>query len=365
MNLFYSTTRFFVPFCFLFGFAVGQAQTTTSEECYNADNAGKVGDASWTGCADMYIVANLQELKDAVTSDTYAITHSDTGVSYTFGDSTDIDDGTKNIFTGQVTDMNSLFFNKYTFNKDIGYWDTSKVTNMSAMFYQASSFDQDIGNWVTSEVTSMDFMFWNAPAFNGNIGNWDTAKVTNMYNMFYKASAFNQDIGGWNTTSVTSMSSMFQGASAFNQDIGDWDTPSVTHMNYMFWNATAFNQNLSGWNVQNITTEPINFDQDATAWSNTEWRPQWGTDGSTASTNDPALQALLLYPNPVTNTLYIQSPLASELTYNVYDLTGKALSTHHQSGQSHSIDVSDLAKGIYLLKATHNNNTTAMQFVKE
>ena len=87
--------------------------------------------------------------------------------------------------------------------------------------------------------------------------------------------------------------------------------------------------------------------------------------GQTASIKDFREQGVLIYPNPVTNTLHIQSPLASELTYQVYDLTGKALSTHHQSGQNHSIDVSGLAKGIYLLKATHNNNTTAMQFVKQ
>ena len=104
-----------------------------------------------------------------------------------------------------------------------------------------------------------------------------------------------------------------------------------------------------------ITTKPTNFD-----WVD---RPKWGTE--TASTNDPALQALTLYPNPVKNSLHIQSPLASELSYRIYDLTGKALSTHHQTGQSHSIDVSGLAKGIYLLKVTHKNNTTAMQFVKE
>ena len=70
MNLVYKTRRFFVPFCFLFGLAVGQAQTDLS-----VDNGVqiiamilrmfKVGDPTWTGCAGMYIVANVQELKDA------------------------------------------------------------------------------------------------------------------------------------------------------------------------------------------------------------------------------------------------------------------------------------------------------------
>ena len=161
------------------------------------------------------------------------------------------------------------------------------------------------------------------------------------------------------------MYAMFFQARAFNQNIGDWDTAKVTDMSSMFRDATAFNQDLSGWNVSQIASKPSLFDTGATSWVNPGWRPQWGTAGNTASTNDPVLRALVLYPNPVTNTLHIQSPLANELSYRIYDLRGKALSTHHQSGQSHSIDVSGLAKGIYLLRVTHKNNTTAMQFVKQ
>jgi hypothetical protein len=86
---------------------------------------------------------------------------------------------------------------------------------------------------------------------------------------------------------------------------------------------------------------------------------------SSLSTGALFFTSLTLYPNPVTTTLQIQSPLATEVSYRVYDLTGKALSTHQITGQSHSIDVSALAKGVYLLEATHNNSTTAMQFVKE
>ena len=69
----------------------------------------------------MYIVENLQELKDATN---YTISHENT--SYTFGNDSN------NIFTGQVTDMSSLFSNKTTFNEDIGYWDTSNVTDMES-----------------------------------------------------------------------------------------------------------------------------------------------------------------------------------------------------------------------------------------
>ena len=284
MNLIYKNPRFFIPSFLLFTLAFTQAQTT-SDECYDPNNANRVGEAGWTGCANMYIVENLQKLKDATS---YTISHTDdsgTITDYTFGDST------KNIFTGQVTDMSLLFLSKSSFNQDIGYWDTSRVTDMSSLFRLKDTFNQDIGNW-------------------------DTSSVTDMINMFRS--------------------------------------------------ATAFNQDLSGWNVSQIASKPSMFDESATSWTNESWRPIWGTTGDdTASTNDPVLRALSLFPNPVTNTLHIQNPLASEVSYRVYDLAGKQLLAHHQTGKSHSINVSALAKGMYLLEATHNNNTAALQFVKE
>lgn len=259
MNILDKTTRFFVPCCFLFGLAIGQAQTDNN--CYDADNAGKVGQSGWTGCAEMYIVKNLDELEDAIKTN-YTITHTaddGTETEYTFKNAN------KNIFTRQVTSMKALFLSMSAFNEDIGYWDTSSVTKMGSMFR----------------------------------------------------------------------------------------------------NATAFNKDLSGWNVFEIKTKPTDFDTGATSWTNASYRPQWGTDGSgTASTNDPALQALVLYPNPVTHPLYIQSPRASELRYWVYDLTGKALSAHHQTGQTHRIDLSALVKGVYLLKVSHKNTSAVYRFVK-
>ena len=409
MNLIYKNPRFFIPSFLLFTLAFTQAQTT-SDECYDPNNANRVGEAGWTGCANMYIVENLQKLKDATS---YTISHTDdsgTITDYTFGDST------KNIFTGQVTDMSLLFLSKSSFNQDIGYWDTSRVTDMSSMFDGATAFDQDIGDWNTANVTDMSSMFSSATSFDQNIGKWDTssvttmngmfngttafdqdignwdtssvtdiggmfryatgfnqnigdwkmANVTDMSSMFSSASAFNQNIGNWDTSSVTDMRSMFRSAAAFDQDIGNWDTSSVTDMINMFRSATAFNQDLSGWNVSQIASKPSRFDESATSWTNESWRPVWGTTGDdTASTNDPVLRALEFFPNPATSTLHIQNPLASEVSYRVYDLNGKQLLSHHQTGKSHSINVSALAKGMYLLEATHNNNTAALQFVKE
>ena len=474
------STRFFSIVLCLTGFALGQAQTDS--RCYEADKAGTVGETGWTGCADMYIVADLAELK-AARDNNYTITSN--SVDYTFADSDN------NIFTGQVTSFNSLFYNT-SFNADIGYWDTSNVTDMDLVFFLASSFNQDIGDWNTANVTTMSAMFRNASNFNQDIGDWDTSDLTSMNSMFYGASAFNQDIGDWDTASVTNMLRVFYQASVFNQDIGDWNTSSATSMQEMFSSATAFNQDLSDWHVATISSKPTDFDTDATSWTNPDWRPVWGVGGtrptitntlygdlvlngnnnaewSTKFSEDMALptvaqflatkalrvgesnsivtadsgellsirygetngqenktilifeieveanhenyrirmqyndtghdnsgltdlagnayegenahngfvdttnlsvaalrkQGILVYPNPVITQLHLVYPSATQATYTVYDLTGKTRSTHHASGQTHQLNVSSLAKGVYLLKAQHGNQTGVFRFVKE
>ncbi|MCY2687984.1 BspA family leucine-rich repeat surface protein [Salinimicrobium sp. TH3] len=202
--------------------------------------------------------------------------------------------------TGNVTDMSSMFGNAIPFNQNIGGWDTSNVTNMRGMFSGAQSFNQDIGNWNTESVTNMRYMFsraysfnqnigqWNtanvtimedmfrsARVFNGDISNWDTGKVTNMKFMFNLAYAFNQNIGGWNVENVTDMSSMFGGATNFNGDISTWNTGNVLSMDSMFYDAHFFNQDLSKWCVTNVSSEPLDFDTEATNWVLP--RPVWGT----------------------------------------------------------------------------------------
>jgi surface protein len=221
------------------------AQAQTDPRCYDSNHASTVGLVSWTGCAGMYIITE-DDLEDAVTNNTFGITSGTT--VYTFGNSTN------NIFTGQVTDMNSLFKSETAFNEDIGYWDTSNVTDMGSMFFEAFAFNQDIGGWDTSNVSLMWTMFYRAGAFNQDIGGWDTSNVRIMADMFRYAIAFDQDIGGWDTSKVTDMEGMFSDARAFNRDIGGWDTSNVRNMGGMFENTDAFNQDIGGWDTSNVTT---------------------------------------------------------------------------------------------------------------
>ena len=89
------------------------------------------------------------------------------------------------------------------------------------------------------------------------------------------------------------------------------------------------------------------------------------TTANTASIAPLRKQGVLVYPNPVHAQLHLGYPSATPASYTVYDLTGKVHSTHHANGQTHQLNVSSLAKGVYLLKAQHGNQTGVFRFVKE
>ncbi|MDA7810710.1 BspA family leucine-rich repeat surface protein [Flavobacteriaceae bacterium] len=205
------------------------------------------------------------------------------GVTYTAVDNTtlksmaDNDEDVTKVVTTLVSNMVTLFYEKSTFNQDIGSWDVSNVTNMQWMFMLSRKFNQDIGNWNTAAVTDMHYIFMNANAFNQDIGSWDTSKVADMKGMFRSASAFNQDIGSWDVSKVTNMDGMFMLSMKFNQDIGNWDTSNVTNMFLMFCNALAFNKDIGKWDVSQVTDmsflfskfdgmDTSNFNQDIGSW---------------------------------------------------------------------------------------------------
>ena len=180
------------------------------------------------------------------------------------------DDVTK-VVTTFVTDMSRLFYNKNTFNQDIGSWDISNVISMSETFGYAEIFNQDIGFWDTSSVVTTSNMFLRAYTFNQDIESWNTANITDMSGMFYLARLFNKPIGAWDVSNVNNMSGMFSSADNFNQNISQWDVQNVQSMQGMFRNR-SFNQDISSWNVSNVTNMQEmfafndNFNQDLSSW---------------------------------------------------------------------------------------------------
>jgi len=160
--------------------------------------------------------------------------------------------------TSQVTDMDSAFKDRTTFNGDISAWNVSSVTNFFFMFYKARAFNADIGGWDVSSGTFFKAMFYSANVFNADIGRWDVSNNTDFFWMFWEATSFNQDISAWDVTSATSLGQMFRDAPDFSQDIRGWDVsniPDGADWNLFSGSATAMqaayplNINTKAWFV--------------------------------------------------------------------------------------------------------------------
>lgn len=169
--------------------------------CMAPSSIGLIGEPGWTGCEGLLIVDD-PILRSAgspgIGGDASFLITGPDAETYTFADST------RNIFTGQVTDLSDLFAST-GFDGDIGYWSTQSVTTLAGMARSASQF--------------------NAP-----LGEWDTSAVSDMTGTFEAATIFNQDLSGWCVPLISTEPTDFDaGASAWSLSRPVWGTcPSET-----------------------------------------------------------------------------------------------------------------------------------------
>ena len=319
-------------------------------------------------------------------------------MSYTFKNASNFNQDISSWDVSSVTTMFLMFNNATSFNQDIGSWNVSSVTTMGAMFTNASSFNQDIGSWDVSSVTSLSSMFRNTP-FNQDISSWDVSKVTLISQMFEEAS-FNQDISSWDVSNVTNMNGMFSNNINFNQDISSWDVSNVTNFRMIFENATSFNQDLSSWDITSATeinyffknsglgtenydkilnewsqksvNSDLNFWNDGITYCNGETARQklitdfgWniidgGLNCSSLSSEVESSLSFLIFPNPVNDKLFIQG-LSDVSEVSIYDVLGKLVLSKTNTSE---IDVTNLKKGIYLIKIKDQQKEIIKKLVK-
>jgi surface protein len=82
------------------------------------------------------------------------------------------------VYTGQVTNFNSLFRDALSFNYDINYWDTSNVTTMRYVFLTARWFNKPLSSWNVANVLDMEWVFYEATNFNQNINTWCVSRFS-------------------------------------------------------------------------------------------------------------------------------------------------------------------------------------------
>jgi hypothetical protein len=158
--------------------------------------------------------------------------------------------------TSLVTDMGDLFKNFTSFNGDL-IWNTGNVKNMNKMFYNAERFNKSINYWNTSNVIYMNHMFFNAKNFNQELDMLDVSNVENMEYMFSSAKSFNKSIESWNISKVNSIKCMFNKAESYNKSMNLLDLSNINCISGLFCNAINYNQETI-FNIPNVT-EVINM----------------------------------------------------------------------------------------------------------
>jgi len=83
-------------------------------------------------------------------------------------------------------------------------------------------------------------------------------------------------------------------------------------------------------------------------------------NSSELSIDEVASSMLIVYPNPVKNTLYIKGDLDA-YDIEVYSLLGQRVMTDSNTNE---IDMSLLVEGVYLVKISTANLTTIKRIIK-
>ena len=83
----------------------------------------------------------------------------------------------------------------------------------------------------------------------------------------------------------------------------------------------------------------------------------------TLSNADVLASQFSVYPNPVSNLVYITTP-KNNYTLGIYNIQGQLMSTPSVYSGSQTIDYSQYTKGIYLMKFTSNNHTKIFKIIK-
>lgn len=78
------------------------------------------------------------------------------------------------------------------------------------------------------------------------------------------------------------------------------------------------------------------------------------------SVNENTLTRLSIFPNPSTDFVTIQTAIDGQKGVEVYDITGKKII---ETVTSSTVDVRELAPGLYILKVSQNNTTASLKLI--
>lgn len=136
---------------------------------------------------------------------------------------------------------------------------------------------------------------------------------------------------------------------------GEWEEVTFTYTapgdfnKALFWFSIDFDADNADLNM--VMGDEVWFDQMSVTIS----------DPSTASVNENILEGVSIYPNPVSDKLNITSPTGSKIS--LYNVLGKNVKYTFSTSETATLQVSDLAKGVYVLKISSENKTKTSKVI--
>ncbi|WP_108804231.1 RICIN domain-containing protein [Aquimarina sp. Aq107] len=118
----------------------------------------------------------------------------------------------------------------------------------------------------------------------------------------------------------------------------------------------AFDGGSNGTNGQNVQLY-----NSSSSSQNLQWIIAPIDDAKSTEITDES--TIILYPNPVVNTVTIRG--ASNSIIRIYDMNGKVISVKHISNEIETMDVSSLIQGLYYIKVNGDNNVSTIKISKK
>ena len=145
-------------------------------------------------------------------------------------------------------------------------------------------------------------------------------------------------------------------------------------------NGTAWDY-LDGWAYRNSNTGP-----EGTTFTSTNWTysganafdgesnntsaatpfPIGTYSNTTASISDNSIKGFSTYPNPVRgNNLTVTTSSTDVKTVNIFNVLGRKVFSQRFSSMSKTMNVSEIASGVYIMKVTEGNNIATKKLIIE
>lgn len=280
-----------------------------------------------------------------------------------------------------ATNISYMFAGRGLFNQNISSWDVSNVTTAAWMFTACNNYNQPLNSWNTSNFRHINNMFSSTGAFNQPLDNWDTSEIINMNGTFSNAQVFNQPLEMWDVSKVKKMGSMFGQTQSFNQPLGNWNLSSLENANGMFggsgMNCENYSTTLLGWadnsntpdHVLFTNLQPMQYAANVISKRNILIGKGWTFSGDVLGscilkTNEAIFSNnISIYPNPVTDFIYIKNLKSKNVIYKIIDASGRILDQNILNKEN--IDVNSLVPGNYILQIITKDKTHPFKFIKK